>query len=63
LKKVDFGNKYVFKADSNPRPGQYEVESSQTKHRSVAAKIMTKTSSYQKPAEHVPEPGQYDGAV
>ena len=24
---------------------------------------MTKTSTYQKPQEHVPEPGQYDGAV
>ena len=52
LKKVDFGKKYEFKVDSNPRPGQYNVDSQYTKSRSKAATIMTKTSTYQRPAEH-----------
>lgn len=65
MKKVDFGRKYEFKVDSNPRVGYYEVDTAlnQTKTRSKAAKIMTKTSTYKRPDEHSPEPGQYDGAV
>jgi len=51
LKKVDFGRKYEFKADGNPRVGQYDVDAGlhQTRARSKAAKIMTKTSTYQRP--------------
>ena len=26
MNKVDFGRKYEFKANSNPAPGQYDVE-------------------------------------
>ena len=27
MKGIDFGRKYEFKADRNPAPGQYEVNS------------------------------------
>jgi hypothetical protein len=61
LKKVDFGRKYEFKVDSNPRVGQYETASKWTKPTSKTAKIMKPTSSYKRPQEHNPEPGTYDG--
>lgn len=63
LKKVaDMGRKYEFKVDSNPKIGQYDVDTglNQTKARSKAARILTKTSTYKKAEEHVPDPGQYD---
>ena len=60
MKGIDFGRKYEFKVDSNPAPGKYNVESSITKNRSQAAVITEKVSTYQRPPEAVPDPGQYD---
>jgi len=59
LKKVDFGRKYEFKADSNPCPGQYETDNKITKPASFSAKIVQPTSTYRRPVENSPEPGQY----
>ena len=59
MKGVDFGRKYEFKVDSNPVPGQYNTESSVVKTKSVAATIRQPTSSYRRPQEASPEPGQY----
>ena len=56
------GNKYEFKVDSNPVPGQYNIESgvSMTKERKYEAKIVPyDEKAYKRPAEASPEPGQY----
>ena len=58
LKGIDMGRKYEFKVDSNPRVGQYNVQ--EIKTRSQTAMIKQPTSSYRRPAEQLPEPGQYD---
>jgi len=31
MNKVNFGSKYVFKADSNPAPGQYNADKAKEK--------------------------------
>ena len=54
------GKKYDFKVDSNPRVGQYNVDNAMTKTRSKAATIMNKTTTYKRPVENMPDPGQYD---
>ena len=61
MKKVDFGSKYQFKADTNPAVGQYEVEASSKAimNRSVAAKIVSNDNAYVRTVEASPEPGQY----
>jgi len=53
MNKVDFGSKYEFKANSNPAPGQYEVEASSKAimNRSVAAKIVSNENAYKRPEE------------
>ena len=60
LKGIDFGKKYEFKVDSNPRVGQYNTDNSVTKTKSISAQIREPTSSYRRPKENSPEPGQYD---
>ena len=49
LKKIDFGRKYEFKVDSNPRVGQYETDTKLTKPASRTAKINKPTSTYKRP--------------
>jgi len=53
------GNKYIFKADSNPAVGQYEVNESQTKFQNKSVIIREETSPYRRPAESTPDPGMY----
>jgi hypothetical protein len=57
-KALTLGGKYVWKADSNPAPGQYDPEGavSQTKARSFAAHIVEE-SGYKVPKEASPSPG------
>ena len=61
MNNVDFGNKYKFKPDSNPAPGQYQPEGAvgMTKPRSYAA-VIKEESGYKVPRENAPDPGQYD---
>lgn len=62
MKRVDFGRKYEFKVDANPAPGKYNPDSALMKTRSQAAIITEKVSTYQRPPESLPDPGQYDGS-
>ena len=48
LKGIDMGKKYIFKADTNPAPGQYETY---TPKKSKAATIRQPTSNYKRPTE------------
>lgn len=61
MNKIDFGRKYEFKVDSNPKVGQYETDSKLVKPTSKTAKIHQPTSNYRRPQENSPEPGTYDG--
>ena len=61
LKKVDFGRKYEFKVDSNPRVGQYDTDNKAIKPSSKSAQIREPTSTYKRPQENSPDPGSYDG--
>lgn len=51
------GKKYEFKADSNPPPGAYEVDTAvmSTKTRTPAAQIKEKTSNYHKQVDNGPD--------
>jgi len=54
MNKVDFGSKYEFKADKNPAPGQYDVESGMmvTKERKYEAMIRGRDENgYKRPEE------------
>ena len=53
------GRKYEFKADSNPAPGQYDPDASPVKSRLTGGTINKKTTTYRKPQESLPDPGQY----
>ena len=57
------GSKYVFKADSNPPVGAYDLDASNkhTKSKSRAAHIKGETSPYRRPKENNPGAGHYDG--
>lgn len=57
---IDFGSKYEFRVDSNPRVGQYNVNDSQTKSKTRMAIITEEKMIYRKPREYSPDPGQYD---
>ena len=61
--KMDFGNKYVFKANQNPAPGQYNPESGHnlSKSHSTSVIIREETSPYRRPMENSPGPGAHDG--
>ena len=62
MKGIDMGKKYEFKPDTNPAPGQYNIESgvSMTKERKYEAKIVPyDEKAYKRPPEASPEPGQY----
>ena len=61
--KMDFGNKYVFKPDQNPAPGQYNIDGghSMTKSNSKSVIIREETSPYRRPKENSPGPGEHDG--
>lgn len=56
------GSPYRWKPDSNPPIGAYDLDSgfkaTQFQNRSVI--IKSDTTPYRRPAERVPEPGQYD---
>jgi hypothetical protein len=49
--KMDFGNKYVFKPDRNPAPGQYNIDSGHmmSKASTKSAIIREDTSPYRRP--------------
>jgi len=57
---MDFGNKYVFKPDTNPAPGQYNIDSghNMSKASSKSVIIREETSPYRRPKEHSPGPGE-----
>jgi len=57
--KVNMGNKYIFKPDSNPPPGLYDPDRAETliKPRSQAARMSTEVSPYRRPKEETPSPG------
>ena len=57
---IGMGNKYIFKADSNPAVGQYEVNESQTKFQNKSVIIREDIVKQRRPAESNPGPGQYD---
>ena len=61
--KMDFGNKYVTKANNNPAPGQYNIDSghNMSKASSKSVIIREETSPYRRPQENTPGPGQHDG--
>ena len=62
MKGIDMGKKYEFKPDTNPAPGQYNIESgvNMTKDRKYEAKIVPyDEKAYKRPPEAAPEPGQY----
>jgi hypothetical protein len=61
--KMDFGNKYIFKADRNPPVGAYNVDSghNMSKASSKSAIIREETSPYRRPIENTPGPGHHDG--
>jgi len=48
---MDFGNKYVFKPDTNPAPGQYNIDSghNMSKASSKSVIIREETSPYRRP--------------
>jgi len=56
------GSKYVFKPDSNPPVGAYDIDSSKelVSSRSKAALIREEVSPYRRPKEETPAPGTYD---
>jgi len=64
-KTVDIQNskKYKFKPESTPAPGTYDWTAADSiiKERSKSAVIKEPVSSYRRPAEKLPEPGQYSG--
>jgi len=57
------GSKYIFKPDSNPPVGGYDIESANkhTKSKSRAAHIREETSPYRRPIDNDPGPGHHDG--
>jgi len=61
MNKVNFGSKYVFKADSNPAPGQYNADLSKEKvlERKYEAFIKVRKGR-DMPKEKLPEAGQYE---
>lgn len=59
MNKVGFGSKYKFDPGNNPAPGQYEPNVNMVKPSSTAGKIHQPTSTYKRPQEALPEPGQY----
>jgi hypothetical protein len=60
---MDFGNKYVFKPDRNPAPGQYNIESghNMSKAASKSAHIREETSPHRRAPDYTPGPGHVDG--
>lgn len=63
---MTLGAPYVFKADNNPCPGQYEPDAgfgndSLVGYRNRSAIIREATHSYRRPKETTPDPGSYDG--
>lgn len=63
MSKIDFGRKYEFKVDSNPKVGKYDTDSKLVRPSSKTAKIHRATSNYKRPVENSPEPGTYDGQL
>ena len=59
MNKVGFGSKYKFDPGNNPAPGQYEPNVNMIKPASKGGKIHQPTTSYKRPEEQLPEPGQY----
>lgn len=61
-RNASMGSKYVFKPDSNPPVGAYELDESFTKSQRTTrvAVIKEETMPYRRPQEISPEPGQYD---
>lgn len=59
---ITFGEKYKFKPDSNPAPGQYNADRavSLTQRRAPAVTIREDSKRYTRPKEDAPAPGQYD---
>ena len=59
---ASMGSKYVFKPDSNPPVGAYNIDSAKelVSSRSQAAVIKEEVSPYRRPKEQSPDPGQYD---
>jgi len=60
---MDFGNKYVFKADKNPAPGQYNIDSGHNMSKASAKSVIIReeSSPYRRPKENTPGPGHHDG--
>jgi len=64
LKKVDMGSKYKFVPKEGPPPGIYtdgiEKAQAHTKPRTRVVHIDEHMNLYKRPAEKLPDPGQYD---
>ena len=60
---MDFGNKYVFKPDRNPAPGQYNIDSghNMSKASTKSAIIREDTSPHRRGPDYTPGPGHHDG--
>ena len=56
---ITFGEKYKFKPDSNPAPGQYNADRAEslTKRRAPAVTMRDDSTRYQRPKEDAPAPG------
>jgi len=59
MNKVNFGSKYVFKADQNPAPGQYEDVKDKVLDRKYEAFIVIRKGR-DMPKELPPDAGQYE---
>lgn len=60
-KTADMGSKYVFKANSNPGPGDYKPDTAEkiVKPKIPHALIKEDQVEEKRPAEYTPDPGQY----
>ena len=60
---MTLGGKYKWKPlNDNPPPGLYNIEDSIRKVNNITRSVLIKkdTSSFRRPPEKLPEPGQYD---
>ena len=55
------GSKYDWKPKDGPAPGEYETGADAIKPTIPAAHIKEETHPFRRPAENMPDPGQYDG--
>ena len=62
-RNIGMGSKYEFKPDTNPAPGQYNIEQghNMSKSQSKSVIIREETSPYRRPKENSPGPGEHDG--